>query len=134
VSAELGYSGDNYGMLRARATRVGPWEKFTVCSDFNGQHGLRYYIRSQANRRYVSAEVRYSGDDRGMLRARATGVGPWEEFTIRGTSTGATYLWSQANRRYVSAEVRYSGDDRGMLRARATRVGPWENFGFATHR
>ncbi len=30
VSAELGYGGDTYGMLRARATAVGPWELFTA--------------------------------------------------------------------------------------------------------
>ncbi|MEV0647737.1 hypothetical protein AB0I28_20960 [Phytomonospora sp. NPDC050363] len=28
VSAELGYAGGSYGMLRARASTVGPWEQF----------------------------------------------------------------------------------------------------------
>jgi hypothetical protein len=28
VSAELGYTGGNYAMLRARATAIGPWEQY----------------------------------------------------------------------------------------------------------
>jgi hypothetical protein len=28
VSAELGYTGANYAMLRARAATAGPWEKY----------------------------------------------------------------------------------------------------------
>jgi hypothetical protein len=28
VSAEIGYTGSYYGMLRARATSIGPWEIF----------------------------------------------------------------------------------------------------------
>lgn len=27
---EYGYTGASYGMLRARATEVGPWEKFQI--------------------------------------------------------------------------------------------------------
>jgi hypothetical protein len=30
VSTELSYTGSEYGMLRARATSIGPWEKFIV--------------------------------------------------------------------------------------------------------
>lgn len=30
VSAELGYTGANYGMLRCRATTVGAWERFDI--------------------------------------------------------------------------------------------------------
>ena len=51
VSAELGYTGSGYEMLRARSTQVGPWEQFTVCLDASGQGT----IRSNANGNYVSA-------------------------------------------------------------------------------
>ena len=54
---------------------IGPWERYTVCRDsFTGATN----IASQANRRYVSAELAYGCVNNGMLRARATVVGPWE--------------------------------------------------------
>ncbi|MFJ2582818.1 hypothetical protein [Kitasatospora aureofaciens] len=38
-------------------------------------------LRSVANGEYVSAELAYSGDQYGMLRARtAAAPGPWEQF------------------------------------------------------
>jgi hypothetical protein len=75
VSAELAQSGDDYGVLRARADNVGPWERFQLCE--NSDDGS-YSIRSMENERYVSAELGWSGDTYGMLRARATEIGPWE--------------------------------------------------------
>lgn len=37
-------------------------------------------LRSCANGRFVSTELGYSGSSYGMLRARATAIGPWEEY------------------------------------------------------
>jgi hypothetical protein len=71
VSAELGYGGGRYGMLRARADRIGPWETF------NGALGLR----NVTNWKWVSAELGYGGGLYAMLRARASSYGPWEKFT-----------------------------------------------------
>jgi hypothetical protein len=125
ISAELGWD----GRLRARATAVGPWEKFTfVCLD--GANDI-YAIKSVANGRYVSAELGWGGNDYGMLRARATSIGPWERFRVRSTGGGSSITWtiqSMANSRYVSAEVGWTGDRYGLLRARATAIGPWERF------
>jgi hypothetical protein len=124
VSAELGYTGGNYGMLRARATSIGPWEKFEVCGYTRDGYNIDYEtIRSVANGRYVSAELGYTGGNYGMLRARATSIGPWEEFF-----TGMVDIQSISNGLYVSAELGYTGGNYGMLRARATSVGPWEEF------
>ncbi len=53
VSAELGYGGNDYGMLRARAL---------------------------ANYEYVSAELGYGSGDYAMLRARSLDRGAWESF------------------------------------------------------
>lgn len=79
VSAELGYPGIYYGMLRARATAVGPWETFyTPRGPCSGFCNTTFY--SSANQRFVSAELGYTGAYYGMLRARATTVGLWEEF------------------------------------------------------
>lgn len=76
LSAELVYTGDQYGMLRARTDAApGPWERFTFEPFGNG-----YAIRAVSNGKYVSAELAYSGDWYGVLRARANGVGPWEQF------------------------------------------------------
>lgn len=125
VSAEIFYDGDDYGMLRARADAVGPWERFTVC--FQDWY---WTIQSQANDLFVSAELGYSDEDHAMLRARAGVIGPWERFTINvnGCGSGCTTIVSQANDRIVSAEMFYDDEDYGMLRARATAVGPWERF------
>jgi hypothetical protein len=71
VSAELGYGGGRYGMLRARADRIGPWETFSGFAGF----------RSLANGKYVTAELGYTGSLDAMLRARADSYGPWERFT-----------------------------------------------------
>lgn len=125
VSAELGYAGSEYAMLRARATVVGPWEKYTVCKVPDGGY---WTIQSQATGLYVSAELGYGGDEYAMLRARASVVGPWEQFTFGSCGTGCAVIRSLANEKFVSAELGYTGDQAGMLRARATVIGPWEQF------
>jgi hypothetical protein len=79
VSAELAWSGDRYATLRARATAVGPWERFIFQPDGRGNEVLR----SLANNRLVSAEFGFAGDRYGTLRARATAVGDWERFGKR---------------------------------------------------
>ncbi|MFB4303576.1 hypothetical protein [Actinomadura sp. NTSP31] len=124
VSAELGYDDGDWGMLRARADAIGPWEHYTFhCSNST------WWLQSDANGRYVSAELGYSGGDGGMLRARADVVGPWEKFALyRGAASGTWAIRSLENGRYVSAELRYDDGDAGMLRARNATIGPWEQF------
>jgi len=56
ISVELGYPGANYGMLRARATKVGSWEMFRSVP-----HNDWACLQSVANNRYVSAEFGYRG-------------------------------------------------------------------------
>jgi len=125
VSAELGWSGDNYGMLRARSSKVGPWEKFRFC-----YNGYNYTIQSLANGKFVSAEFGWSGASRGMLRARAPRAATWERFYINSCGTGCTSIQNLAipSRRHVSAELGNKGNRSGMLRARNEGVGPWERF------
>src|SRR4051794_36847824 len=85
-------------------------------------------LRSRANARYVSAELGYAGSSYGLLRARATKVGPWEKFECVTTGTNQWAIRSRANGRYVTAELGYSGDLYGVLRARATTIGVRERF------
>lgn len=124
VSAELGYTGDQNGMLRARADALGPWEKFDLCR--NNQNGL-YSIRSEANGNYVSAELGYTGDQYGELRVRSGAIGGWEQFRIERSGSGYT-IRSATSGQYVSAEVGYGGDQYGMLRARSDGAGAGERF------
>ncbi|MER5730754.1 RICIN domain-containing protein [Streptomyces sp. NPDC002138] len=124
VSAELGYTGDQNAMLRARAGGVGPWEQFALCR--NNKNGL-YSIRSAANGNYVTAELGYTGGQYGELRARSGAIGAWEQFTIERSGSGYT-IRSAANGQYVSAEVGYGGDQSGMLRARSDGAGVGERF------
>jgi hypothetical protein len=123
VSAELGYTGADYGMLRARASSVGPWERFEIC--YSSVALTHFSFRSLANGRWVSAELGYTGSRYAMLRARATSIGPWEKFF-------ANEIQSEANGRWTSAELGYTGATYGMLRARAGSIGPWENWTFIT--
>lgn len=87
VSAEVGYptTDPSYGMLRARASASGLWERFWLCFDSTTSD---WVIISAQNGDLVSAELGYPATDPryGMLRARATGIGLWEEYV---TSTGS---------------------------------------------
>lgn len=125
VSAEISWTGNSYGQLRARGQTLGPWERFRLVCD---QGPDVYAIRSVANGRYVTAEISWTGDQNGLLRARATSIGSWERFRIPATSPsgGGFTILSLANNRYVTAEVGRSGE----LRARATTVGAWERYTF----
>jgi hypothetical protein len=124
VSAELGYTGSNYGMLRARASTVGSWEKFSQYHYNDTQVG--FY--STANFYWVSAELGYTGSNYAMLRARASTRGPWEDYNVIENADGTVSLQSNANLLYVSAELGYTGSNYAMLRARASSIGPWEKF------
>lgn len=128
VSAELRETGNRVGMLRARNSTVGSWEKFAVVGNCREAPGCA--LRSHANGRYVSAEIRDPGAQKGMLRARATSVGTWERFRISGDCTVGCALKSMANKKWVSAERDYTGSGKGMLRARNATVGLWEKFRF----
>jgi hypothetical protein len=124
VSTEVGYTGGNYAMLRARAQVIGPWERYSFSTDSNGY----LVIRSLQNNMFVSAELGYTGANQGMLRARASTPGPWEEFWPHYDGNGCWSFESHANGLFASAELGYTGPNYGMLRARAGVVGPWEEF------
>ena len=79
VSVEMNAPEPYKYMLRARATTVGPWEKFTKK---NIGSGYQFYLVSQWNGRYVSVEKGYGGELNGLLRARAQAPGPWELFGV----------------------------------------------------
>jgi hypothetical protein len=121
VAAELNYTGAGYGELRARSSSVGSWERFEFCFGIGGALAA-VAIRSLANGKWVAAELQYTGALYGMLRARASSIGPWETFN------GGSGLRNKANWKFVSAELQYMGIRYGMLRARADRYGPWEQF------
>ncbi len=126
TSAELGYTGAYYAMLRARANNASTWERYTLggSGDSNGTWSLR----STANNLYVSTELGYTGSDQAMLRARASVIGPWEEYYLYDLGGGAFALQSATNGLYVSAELGYTGANYAEERARATAVGPWEQY------
>jgi len=144
VSAELGYAGSNYAMLRARATAVGPWEEFQLCQvpRVGANQPVSYALRSLANGRWVVDHRSYPGSRAGELTATAsslTAASPAsasrEQIWLQTTTASAfrvqgpgSDLLSQTAQRWVSAELADSGGYYGMLRARATVKGPWEIF------
>jgi hypothetical protein len=124
VSAELAYGGAEYGMLRARATEVHSWERFTLIGDCVQS----CWLRSDANGHYVSAELGYTGASEGEARARADAQLSWETFRFVGDLETGFAIQSQANNRYISTELGYSGAFQNMLRARGTATLSWEQF------
>jgi len=132
VAAEIGWTGNGYGQLRARtpgaASGIGPWEKFEL-QCVNGPAEL-YAIKSLANNKYVSAELGWKGNSYGLLRARATSIGAWEQFHIDSNNgqTNRVHIQSHANGLWVSAEFGWTGNSYADLRARATSIGQWETF------
>ena len=78
VTSELSTTGDQAGMLRARGTNTGSWERFYVVPQGDGT----YALKSAENKLFVTAEFNYTGGDQGLLRARSTTVGSWERFTF----------------------------------------------------
>jgi hypothetical protein len=130
VSAELGYGGGFYGMLRARASAFGPWEDFALGNLGDGT----WTLVSEANGLAVSAEFGYGGGQNGMLRARADNVLEWERYylySIGSQYAFQSYLPQGSPCCYVSTEMGYGGTEAAMLRARATQVGPWELYNFS---
>ncbi|WP_412743296.1 fascin domain-containing protein [Krasilnikovia sp. MM14-A1004] len=79
VTAENGFSGDWKGVLRATATSVGDRQKFRITA---GAGGSSEYSKLQnvESGKFVSAEMTWSGDIKGILRARANSAGAYERF------------------------------------------------------
>lgn len=134
VSAELGYTGDLYGMLRARSSTIGPWETYLICWDDN--FGMTI-ISSFINGLYVAAVPGDTDMDHMMLTASVqyADVGLASLFITPFSPADTTDVFPMSllyvNDSVVSAELGYSGGDYAMLRARASSVGPWEQFQWA---
>lgn len=126
VSAELGYTGMDKNMLRARASSVGLWEDFQFCYEGDGH----WAIWSNATGAYTSTEMGYTGSDQYMLRARSSSYGAWEKYNIDCITGGGQtfYVQSVASGKWVAAELGYLGPLYAMLRARTAtgNIGPWE--------
>jgi hypothetical protein len=117
VSTEVGYTGTNYGMLRARAPSVSSWGQRFVCIAVGTN---QWVLRSRANGRYVTPEYDYASPNKGMLRARATSIRPKQKFTmIKLYGNCACYALRASNGKVVTTDVGRSGEYAGML-----HVGP----------
>jgi hypothetical protein len=123
VAAEVGYTGSNYGMLRARTPvdQLGLWEKFNLWYD-NTVHPTVWVFQSRANLRYIAAEIPASG----LLRARSTAIGPWEKFYLGfGPQRPNILIQSQANGLLVAAE---NGSNSALRARTGLPGGAWEQF------
>jgi hypothetical protein len=126
VSAELGNTGAFYGMLRARASTIGSWEKFYACYD-DSSH--QYTFKSDANGKYVEVALDAGGDLQNWLKATASSsASSTAKFTYVNPASDTPSLKSLYNGEYVSAEFGYTGGETGLLRARSLSIGPWEQF------
>ena len=92
-------------------------------------------FKSEANDRYVVAQLDYGiayprHNLYAMLRAHATGVGPWEKFQFcYDKRTNFWSILSDANGRWAVTQLDYPGlVDKYMLRANATGIGLWEQY------
>jgi hypothetical protein len=125
ASTEIGYSGADYAMVRARAAAVGPWELYISCYDSALDYNA---FISLENGNYLRAEVSYPGGSDGMVRAAGTTAGVAEQFRIADAGSGWISIKSRITGHYVTTELNYPGNRDGMLRARSTTVGTWEQY------
>ncbi len=102
VSAELGYGGDLYGMLRGRADVADGWEEFDLTNFSDGTWG----IYSLANGLFSSAELGYTGDLYGMLRARATDPNGWERYYLYDLDSGGPYVFQSVGAVEITSQPR----------------------------
>lgn len=133
VSAEFGAQSSLYGMLRARATTVGYWERFIIeplPAYWNNVPGPAYAIYSTVNDRFVRAYTSSIGFFADTLVADDSDPDLVATFMLQptGKDPHEVAILSAANRRYVSAELNFSGAYYGMLRARSSFIGAWERF------
>ncbi|MFD7668972.1 trypsin-like serine protease [Streptomyces sp. NPDC059788] len=107
--------------VATRVDDIGEWVRTNV---------RRLVLKSQANGKYVTAEINDSGNQQGKLRARGDKIGSWQRFTLHDNNDadGTVSLRSEANDLFVSAELKDAGDHSGMLRTRGTTIGSWEKF------
>jgi hypothetical protein len=106
--------------LQARATDFGQWERFTFISQGSG----RWAIRSDANNKYVTANLSVASTD-APLQARATTVGTWEIFYLYDNGDATKSIVSAGAQLFVSANYSVTNNP---LKARAITVGSWEKF------
>ncbi|MCC9738398.1 hypothetical protein [Streptomyces sp. MNU89] len=86
-------------------------------------------IQSLRNTNFVTAERNYPDPQTGVLRARSTDLGGWENFDLEWDPANQAYaLKSQATGLYVAVEKNLTGDLQNALRARSANVGGWERF------
>jgi hypothetical protein len=131
VTAELGKVGTHYGMLRARATSVGPWELFKLCYHTDGGW---FHIESWENKLFVRVHDFAEGRYQWMLTASASSLSGAATFYRDTGSVGWSAFRYSATFKWVSTELSpqtYPPDELGMLRARANAIGPWEQFAVA---
>jgi len=126
VSAEVAGVGDGYGVLRARASVSGAWERFR-CEALPDGH---WALRSRHNWRLATVDPTAIASFTDVLRVRARTIGPSESYKVKPVAgcVGCVALRSVSAGRFVTAELGASEPWRGVLRARADRVGPWETF------
>jgi hypothetical protein len=85
-------------------------------------------ILSHANQLWVSSELAYWGNGYGMLRARSSSIGSWEQYNFCYDSTSNYWVFTNdGNNQFVSTQVNYGGSDYGMLRA-ANTLDAWEHY------
>jgi hypothetical protein len=130
VTAEIGFSGTEYGILTASDSSSSPgvWEHYNLCLNTTTN---TYAIRSVANGNYVTAQLGFSGTEYAALTATDSAANPglWEQFTFAPTGNGYS-IRSVANGNYVTAQMGFSGIEYGMLTATDTAAEPgdWEQF------
>jgi len=121
VTAQIDYTQDSYGMLRAQANSVGPWESYDLCSTTTPGN---YAIRSAGNNEFVGAAT-----SDGTLHANTYAISTWEQYTLKPVDDGTYGIQSVGNGLLVSAYPNYTGAQYGMLRAADTSsIGSWNRF------
>jgi hypothetical protein len=85
-------------------------------------------LRSADTGRYVTAELDDTGNLHGVLRARSSAVGPWEQFRCVAIGANQWAIESRSNNKYVASELHDASPLYASLRARSSGIGAWETM------
>lgn len=118
VSADLGATEEQLGVLIANRPEAGAWETFAVEDLGEGKLALR-----AANGRVVCAD-RSKG---GRLQANREQVGDWETFELLSFNEQSKVLRTMDGF-YVCADQGLEGSANATLMADRKEAGPWETF------
>jgi hypothetical protein len=123
VTAQIDFSGNDYGMLRAQAYTVSLMEQFDLCTTTTADY---YAIRALINNEFVTTNT----INHGTLYAQASSISSSgsEQFSLVPQINGTYGISAILADQFVTAHIDEPLGDYGVLQADSTTVGNPQQF------